>query len=121
MNEIDAAVGRRIKQRRKEMGLSQTELADAIGVKFQQVQKYESGANRVAASRLWEISEALDVPVTYFFQDLQRREPKPANLAGDPTSSELGVLINKVPPAQKKALLSLIHTFQPHDDTEQPE
>jgi transcriptional regulator with XRE-family HTH domain len=63
----DAEVGRRVRARRLECRLSQTELADRIGVTFQQVQKYEKGVNRVGAGRLQRISEALEVPVTFFF------------------------------------------------------
>lgn len=63
----DEEVGRRVKSRRLEKGLSQTELADKIGVTFQQVQKYEKGTNRIGAGRLQRISEALDVPVAFFF------------------------------------------------------
>jgi transcriptional regulator with XRE-family HTH domain len=63
----DAEVGRRVRSRRLECRLSQTELADKIGVTFQQVQKYEKGVNRIGAGRLQRISEALDVPITFFF------------------------------------------------------
>ena len=63
----DAEVGRRVRSRRLESRLSQTELADKIGVTFQQVQKYEKGVNRIGAGRLQRISEALEVPVTFFF------------------------------------------------------
>jgi len=63
----DAEVGRRVRSRRLESRLSQTELADKIGVTFQQVQKYEKGVNRIGAGRLQRISEALEVPITFFF------------------------------------------------------
>jgi DNA-binding XRE family transcriptional regulator len=63
----DAEVGRRVRSRRIECRLSQTELADGIGVTFQQVQKYEKGVNRIGAGRLQRISEALKVPVSFFF------------------------------------------------------
>lgn len=63
----DAEVGRRVRSRRLECRLTQTELADAIGITFQQVQKYEKGVNRIGAGRLQRISEALKVPVTFFF------------------------------------------------------
>jgi transcriptional regulator with XRE-family HTH domain len=63
----DAEVGRRVRSRRLECKLSQTELADRIGVTFQQVQKYEKGVNRIGAGRLQRISEALKVPITFFF------------------------------------------------------
>ena len=65
----DAEVGRRVRSRRLECRLSQTELADRIGVTFQQVQKYEKGVNRIGAGRLQRISEALEVPISFFFDD----------------------------------------------------
>src|SRR5215217_255272 len=67
----DAEVGRRVRSRRLECRLSQTELADRIGVTFQQVQKYEKGVNRIGSGRLERISEALQVPVSYFFGDIK--------------------------------------------------
>lgn len=54
--------------------MTQQRLADAVGIKFQQIQKYESGANRVSASRLWTLSEALQVPVSFFFEGLSQHE-----------------------------------------------
>jgi transcriptional regulator with XRE-family HTH domain len=63
----DAEVGRRVRSRRLECRLSQTELADRIGVSFQQLQKYESSANRIGAGRLQRIAEALEIPITFFF------------------------------------------------------
>ncbi|UWQ82926.1 helix-turn-helix domain-containing protein [Leisingera caerulea] len=74
---VDVHVGKRIRHRRWLVGKTQQELASEIGVKFQQVQKYETGANRVSASRLWEIAAALDVNVTQFFEGL--REDKSAS------------------------------------------
>lgn len=68
----DGEVGRRVRSRRLEQKLSQTELADRIGVTFQQVQKYEKGVNRIGAGRLQRIAEALEVPVTFFFSDMAR-------------------------------------------------
>lgn len=67
---IDTHVGQRLRARRKILSLSQTALGEAIGLTFQQIQKYERGANRIGASRLFELSEVLDVPVSYFFDDL---------------------------------------------------
>src|SRR5262245_10124225 len=64
---IDVIVGKRIRLRRLQLTLSQTDLGQKLGVAFQQVQKYEKGTNRVSCSRLYEISKILDVPVTYFF------------------------------------------------------
>lgn len=68
---IDAYVGRRLKQRREELGLSQEKLADFLGISFQQVQKYERGFNRVGASRLFQIGEALGVPTAFFFEGIE--------------------------------------------------
>jgi len=64
---IDVIVGKRIRLRRLQLSLSQTDLGQKLGVAFQQVQKYEKGTNRVSCSRLYDISKILDVPVTYFF------------------------------------------------------
>lgn len=66
-NPIDIYVGSRVKARRKEVGMTQQDLAKALGLTFQQVQKYERGANRISASKLFMISGTLDVPIPYFF------------------------------------------------------
>ena len=75
-NQTDVAVGQRIRVFRKEANLSQTELANQIGVTFQQVQKYENGTNRVGAGRLTQIARALDIPINAFFDGLARRTDK---------------------------------------------
>lgn len=67
---IDIHVGKRLRQRRCLLGLTQQKLATAVGIKFQQIQKYESGANRVSASRLWALANAMGVSVAYFFDEL---------------------------------------------------
>jgi len=64
---VDVHVGAIIRKRRRELGMTQQRLAEQVGIKFQQIQKYETGANRVSASRLWEISRVLDVEVQFFF------------------------------------------------------
>jgi transcriptional regulator with XRE-family HTH domain len=69
-NPVDLHVGARIRLRRRMQGVSQEKLADALGLTFQQVQKYERGANRVSASKLYEIAAALRAPVSYFFDGL---------------------------------------------------
>lgn len=68
-NPIDVLVGSRLKLRRTMVGMTQEKLGDQLGVTFQQIQKYEKGANRIGASRLQEISRILEVPVAYFFED----------------------------------------------------
>ena len=67
---IDVHVGSRIRLRRTLLGMSQEKLGDALGLTFQQVQKYERGVNRVGASRLFDISRVLDVPISFFFDDM---------------------------------------------------
>ncbi|WP_414693225.1 helix-turn-helix domain-containing protein [Phenylobacterium sp.] len=69
-NPIDRHVGLRIRMRRKELGISQERLAESIGLTFQQVQKYERAANRVSASKLWEMSRALSTSISYFYEGL---------------------------------------------------
>ena len=73
-NPIDRHVGLRIRMRRKELGLSQERLAEAVGLTFQQIQKYERAANRVSASKLWELAQALKVGIGYFYDGLAEME-----------------------------------------------
>jgi transcriptional regulator with XRE-family HTH domain len=77
---IDVHVGSRIRLRRTLMGMSQERLGEALGLTFQQVQKYERGANRVGASRLFDLSRVLDVPISFFFDDMP--EPLAASYSG---------------------------------------
>lgn len=69
VHPVDVIVGKRIRLRRSALSISQTELAERLGLTFQQIQKYERGANRVSCSRLVELSKALEVPIVYFFED----------------------------------------------------
>jgi transcriptional regulator with XRE-family HTH domain len=71
---VDVHVGRRIRMRRAELGISQTTLSGELGISFQQVQKYECGANRVSASMLYDIARALETDITYFFDGLPETE-----------------------------------------------
>jgi transcriptional regulator with XRE-family HTH domain len=85
-NPIDVHVGSRVRLRRNMLGLSQEKLGEAIGLTFQQVQKYERGANRIGASRLHDLSRVLDVPVSFFFDDMDpvRAPAIPAGFAEPP-------------------------------------
>ena len=74
-NPVDVHVGSRVRLRRTLLGLSQEKLGDALGLTFQQVQKYERGANRIGASRLFDLSRVLDVPVSFFFDDMSPDMP----------------------------------------------
>lgn len=69
-NAVDKKIGQRVRSRRLEIGMSQEKLADLLGVTFQQVQKYEKGVNRIAASRLYDIASSLDMPAARFFEGL---------------------------------------------------
>ncbi len=76
-NDIDLHLGRRLRRRRRLLGLTQQQLATAVGIRFQQIQKYECGANRISAARLWQLSVALEIPVSYFYDGISeapRRE-----------------------------------------------
>ena len=101
MSEIDKFVGARIRLYRKSQGLSQTDLGNRIGVRFQQVQKYESGANRVAASRLWKIADTLGVNIQALFQDVSGEKNKTER------SLELLNLFRDLPPAQQDEVITL--------------
>lgn len=83
-NPIDVHVGSRVRLRRTLLGLSQEKLGEAVGLTFQQIQKYERGANRIGASRLYEFSRILDVPVSFFFDDMSERfkGPEPLSTGG---------------------------------------
>lgn len=70
-NPVDVHVGKRIRLRRTILHITQQQMADMLGLTFQQVQKYEKGANRVGASRLWDISKVLKVPMDFFFEDME--------------------------------------------------
>ena len=67
-DDIDVHLGRRLRRRRRLLGLTQQELAQACGVRFQQIQKYECAANRMSAARVWQLAEVLEVPVSYFYE-----------------------------------------------------
>ncbi|MEJ8561094.1 helix-turn-helix transcriptional regulator [Yoonia sp. GPGPB17] len=83
---VDVHVGKRIRHRRWMNGTTQQQLAEAVGIKFQQIQKYETGMNRVSASRLWDIAKVLGVDVSFFFEGLDAQpdiEAKNSDMPGD--------------------------------------
>jgi transcriptional regulator with XRE-family HTH domain len=115
---IDVHVGRRIRQRRKVIGMSQVELARLVGVKFQQVQKYERGTNRVSASRMYDMAVALSVPVPYFFGDMPQdvRAGHPSNLGGPALMpEEIGILAAywRLKPGQRKTIAAMLDSIAP--------
>ena len=84
-NPVDKFVGSRVRMRRMMLGMSQEKLADALGLTFQQVQKYEKGTNRISASRLQAISQILEVPVHFFFDGVPRSGKGAQGLADSPS------------------------------------
>lgn len=78
-HRVDSHVGQKLRQRRWLVGMTQEQLGTAVGIRFQQIQKYESGANRVSASRLWDIARVLDVPISFFFDGLNNNDKPQAD------------------------------------------
>ncbi len=112
---VDVHVGKRVRHRRWMIGMTQQQLAEAVGIKFQQIQKYETGMNRVSASRLWDISDALDVPVAFFFEGLDGAEESATGAAAtaqgdmlvDKEALELVRSYYAIPENQRRCLFEL--------------
>ncbi|MFV2035120.1 MAG: helix-turn-helix domain-containing protein [Halocynthiibacter sp.] len=112
---VDVHVGKRVRHRRWMVGVTQQQLAEKVGIKFQQIQKYETGMNRVSASRLWDISEVLSVPVSYFFDGLGAASANsavtgtsiPGDLLADKEALELIRSYYAIPENQRKRLFEL--------------
>lgn len=94
-HRLDLHIGACVRARRKFLGQSQSELAEAIGITFQQVQKYERGANRVSASKLFEIAQKLDVPISYFFEGFSAEGTK--KLVKPPVSNMVNPALMSMP------------------------
>ncbi len=113
-HHVDVHVGKRVRHRRWLIGMTQQQLAQQVGIKFQQIQKYETGANRISASRLWDIAEALDVPVSFFFDGLEETQKSasekksvPADLMGDKEALDLVRSYYAIPENQRRRLFEL--------------
>ncbi len=111
---VDVHVGKRVRHRRWLIGMTQQQLAEQVGIKFQQIQKYETGANRVSASRLWDIADTLDVPVSFFFEGLEEEQKEPgdksmlpADLMGDKEALDLVRSYYAIPENQRRRLFEL--------------
>ncbi|HLS69394.1 MAG TPA: helix-turn-helix transcriptional regulator [Kiloniellales bacterium] len=113
----DVHIGRRIRERRIALGMSQSALAERLGITFQQVQKYERGGNRVSGSRLWDISRALAVDVSHFFEGLGKNADNAAanveeELPLSRQSLEVARAINQIPEGDVKTqIVKLVKTF----------
>ena len=111
---VDEHVGKRLRQRRWLVGITQQQLAEHVGIKFQQIQKYETGANRVSASRLWDIASTLDVSINFFFDGLQaekgvkiQSDAMPSDLMGDKEALDLVRSYYAIPENQRRRLFDL--------------
>ena len=106
---VDAHVGKRIRHRRWMVGMTQQQLADKVGIKFQQIQKYETGMNRVSASRLWDIAETLDVTISFFFEGLGNgvTAASGSDLMADKEAMDLVRSYYAIPEAQRRRLFDL--------------
>jgi transcriptional regulator with XRE-family HTH domain len=129
LNPIDKHVGSRVRMRRLMLGMSQTKLGDAIGLTFQQVQKYEKGTNRISASRLQQICDVLQVPVPFFFEGAplapgqhagNSAAPSPAYLA-EFLASRDGLALTKAfmrieEPNMRRRIVALVEEIAGEDD-----
>jgi transcriptional regulator with XRE-family HTH domain len=116
---VDVHVGKRVRHRRWMIGMTQQQLAERVGIKFQQIQKYETGMNRVSASRLWDIADALEVPVSFFFDGLEEgahaETAMPADLMADKEALELVRSYYAIPETQRRRLFELARVLSDVD------
>lgn len=108
-HSVDVYVGKRIRHRRWMIGMTQQQLADKVGIKFQQIQKYETGVNRVSASRLWDIAHAVDVPVSFFFEGLHEEAVSKVegDLLADKEALQLVKAYYSIPESQRRQIFEL--------------
>ena len=113
---VDIHVGKRVRHRRWMVGMTQQQLAGKVGIKFQQIQKYETGMNRISASRLWDIAEALEVPVSFFFEGIETAPARadaqdagafPPDILSDKEALELVRSYYAMPESHRRRLFEL--------------
>jgi len=112
---VDVHVGKRVRHRRWMVGKTQQQLAEQVGIKFQQIQKYETGMNRISASRLWDIADALTAPVSFFFEGIDAKVDAagadgtgvPGDILGDKEALELVRSYYAMPENQRRRLFEL--------------
>ena len=110
---VDVHVGKKVRHRRWMIGMTQQGLAESVGIKFQQIQKYETGMNRISASRLWDIADTLGVSVGYFFEGLDASacsgpgKDVPGDILADKEALELIRSYYSIPENQRKRLFEL--------------
>jgi len=116
-NPIDIHVGTRIRLRRTLLGMSQQKLGEAIGLTFQQVQKYERGTNRVGSSRMFELARVLDVPVSYFFEEMGSDVAARGRQHAFGIASEAPAAAGSADPMTKRETLELVRAYYKITDT----
>ncbi|MBV0913884.1 helix-turn-helix domain-containing protein [Anianabacter salinae] len=121
---VDVHVGKRVRHRRWMVGMTQQQLAERVGIKFQQIQKYETGMNRISASRLWDIAHALDVKISFFFDGLEGAEDSeaatpsatvPGDILADKEAMDLVRSYYAIPEAQRRRLFDLARVLSEVD------
>ena len=130
-NPVDTHVGSRVRLRRTMLGMSQEKLGEALGITFQQIQKYEKGSNRIGASRLQRISEVLNVAISFFFEDLPGgaasasglSEPSGPDYVVDFLSTSEGLQLNRAfvkisDPKVRRRIIDLVRSL---GDTSEPD
>lgn len=110
-HHVDAHVGKRIRHRRWMVGKTQDQLADKVGIRFQQIQKYETGMNRVSASRLWDIALALGVSTSFFFEGLDGSIESDSGMF-DKTTTAVAKDFSDLNDAQKAAVIQVIDSYK---------
>ena len=111
-NPIDQHVGKRLRDRRTLLGLTQQQLAEMLGVTFQQLQKYEKGANRIGSSRLYDLCNALDVEANYFFEEIPREVARlsPAKTKGF-TAAEMATNVEMKSQFARRETIELVRAY----------
>lgn len=118
-NHVDKHVGQRLRVRRSLLGISQEKLADAIGLTFQQIQKYERGTNRISAGRLFEFSKILDVPVSFFYEQAEGSfEQSSSGALGLSDNEQASFGDGNKDLLQRKETLDLVRVYYSIDDTD---
>ena len=116
-DDIDLHLGKRLRRRRRLLGLTQEQIAEGVGIRFQQIQKYECGANRISAARLWQLAQVLDVPVNYFYDGLtetpmrRERDGVPADPAAGKETQDLIRAYQNLGERPRRRLLDLARSL----------
>ncbi len=123
-NPVDLHVGTQVLKRRKELGITQSDLAQTVELTFQQIQKYERGSNRISASKLHEIARRLNVPIAYFFKDLPdletdgmlTKEVSTASFLKNTEGQELAASFARLSPSKRKGVMTLVRSIVNDND-----